>query len=215
MEHNRCPINACPLACSVAEPRERPDYYRQKQGLVALKRRDPCYGEVHSQVLQEMVRRVRLTFERFLQGDSYGKRSGKPRFKGQNRYRTFTFPQADGDWLTGKRIKLPKIGAVKFVRHRRLPKEFKVKTVSVTHKADGWYVTLTLENSSVPDTPKPDLTATQANSIGVDAGLDYFVACSDGTLREPPQFYRRAEKQLATLQAKRTPDRKGQSLAGN
>jgi putative transposase len=43
----------------------------------------------------------------------------------------------------------------------------------------------------------------------VDAGLEYFIACSDGTTKQPPKFYRQAEDQLAKLQAKRDARAKG------
>jgi len=37
-EENRCSVNACPLTCSLAEPREQPTYYGQKRSLVQLKK---------------------------------------------------------------------------------------------------------------------------------------------------------------------------------
>ncbi len=202
-EMNRCPVNACPLVASIAEPREQPNYYSQKRSLVPLKGERPCYKEIHSQVLQDMVKRVNLAFERFIKGDSSGKRSGKPRFKGQRRYRTFTFPQASHDWIEGNRVKLPKIGPVKFICYRPLPDGFALKTVSVSLKADGWYITFSLEDKSVPEVPLPEIIPTKANSLGVDAGLEHFIACSDGTTKQPPKFYRQAEEKLAKLQAKR------------
>jgi len=50
-ENNRCPINACPLTCSITEPKEQPDYYSQKRSLVPLKKERPWYSQIHSQVL--------------------------------------------------------------------------------------------------------------------------------------------------------------------
>ena len=85
-EMNRCPVNACPLTCSIAAPREQPEYYGQKRSLVPLKAERPWYTDVHADVLQDMVKRVKLAFDRFIKGDSNGKRSGRPRFKGKNRY---------------------------------------------------------------------------------------------------------------------------------
>ena len=70
-------------------------------------------------------------------------------------------------------------------------------------------VTLTLEDRSVPDAPTTNIKPTDANSIGVDAGLEYFVACSDGDLKEPPKFYRQSEEKLGKLQAKREVRPKG------
>jgi len=64
-------------------------------------------------------------------------------------------------------------------------------------------VTLTLEDKSVPDFPTVDIEPTQDNSLGIDSGLEYFVACSDGSTKEPPKIYRHAEEKLTKLQANR------------
>jgi putative transposase len=61
-----------------------------------------------------------------------------------------------------------------------VPDGFTIKRALVTKKADGWYVTLTLEDKSVPDLPVIEIQPTETNSIGVDAGLEYFIAGSDG-----------------------------------
>jgi putative transposase len=173
------------------------------RSLVSLKTEREWYKDIHADVLQDMVKRVDLAFSRFIKGDSNGKRSGKPRFKGKNRYRTFAYQRVKPDCLQGNRVELPKLGKIKFIQHRPIPDGFIIKRALATQKADGWYVTLTLEDASVPDKPTIELEATEANSIGVDAGLEYFVACSDGTMVEPPKFYRKAEKKLGKLQAKR------------
>ena len=75
----------------------------------------------HSQVLQDVVKRVKVTFDRFLKGDSNGKRSGRPRFKARNRYRTFTYPQMKDGCLQGNLINLPMFGKVKVILHRPIP----------------------------------------------------------------------------------------------
>jgi putative transposase len=141
-------------------------------------------------------------------GDSKGKRSGKPRFKGKNRYRTYAYQRVKPDCIQGNRITLPKLGEVKLIQHRPIPDGFIIKRALVTKKADGFYVTLTLEvqtrhGASVPDAPTIDIQPTEANSIGIDAGLEYFIACSDGDTKEPPKFYRQSEEKLGKLQAKR------------
>ncbi|MFB2976962.1 RNA-guided endonuclease InsQ/TnpB family protein, partial [Microseira sp. BLCC-F43] len=208
-DFNRCSINACPLVCSIAEPREQPEYYGQKRTLVSLKAEREWYKDIHADVLQDMVKRVDLAFARFIKGDSNGKRSGKPRFKGKNRYRTFAYQRVKPDCIDKNRIELPKLGRVKFIQHRSIPDGFTIKLALVTQKADGWYVTLNLEDVSIPDSPTIDIEPTEANSIGIDAGLQYFVACSDGMMVEPPKFYRKAQEKLASLQAKRELRQKG------
>lgn len=91
-EQSRSPVNACPLVCYLPELRDNPDYYSQKKTLPQLKKTHPWYSEIYSQVLQDAVKRVKVTFDRFLKGDSNGKRSSRPRFKARSRYRTFTYP---------------------------------------------------------------------------------------------------------------------------
>ena len=127
--------------------------------------------------MQDCIKRVKLAFERWFKGDKNGKRSGKPRFKGigrslgarslasfadagSHRYRSFTFPQVKQNCLTGKWIVLPKIGQFKLIQHRPLPEGFAIKTVTITRKANGYYITLSLEDRSIPNfTPniKPNL----------------------------------------------------------
>ena len=196
-EMNRCAVNACPLTCSIAAPKERPNYYQQKRSLTVLKKERPWYKSVQSQVLQEMVKRVDLAFQRFVKGDSSGKRSGRPRFKKQGRYRTFTFPQMKPDCIQGGRIVFPKLGAVKLIAHRPTPDGFDIKTARVTRKADGWYVGLLLECKEVPESlPSADF----AKSVGIDVGLKDFLATSDGECIAIPQFFRKSQAKLAKLQ---------------
>lgn len=143
----------CQISCAVGSPilRDNPDWHSQSASLPNLKQERPWYKDIYSQVLQDCVKRVKLAFDRYIQGDSKGKRSGKPRFKGRNRYRTFTFPQAKNNWLKGNKIKLPKLGLIKYICHRQIPEGFNVKTASVTKKADGYYLTLIIEDKSIPD----------------------------------------------------------------
>ncbi|MEL6605054.1 MAG: transposase [Cyanobacteria bacterium J06614_10] len=205
---NRCATNACPLTCSIAEPKERPNYYTQKRSFVPLKKARPWYKDLPCHTLQDVARRVDLAFSRFAKGDIKGKRSGKPRFKGKGRYRTLLFTQTKPEHITSNQIMLPKMGAVKFICHRPMPDGFVPKRALVTLKADGWYVTLMLEDRTVP-AQVVDIKPTENNSIGVDAGLEYFAAVSDGELIHPPKFYRQSEGNLTELQSKRDARTKG------
>jgi putative transposase len=206
-EQNRCDINACPLICYLPELKDQPDFYSQKRDLVNSKALFPVYQNIHSQVLQNCVERVKKTFDRWLQGDINGKRSGKPRFKGIGRYRSFTFPQVKPDCINGKFIKLPSFGNVTLILHRPLPEGFKIKTVTIVCKADGWYLTLSLEDSSVPE---PILSVpTMDNTIGIDVGLKSFLVTDEGEEVVIPQPYRKAEKRLKQLQRSVSRAKKG------
>lgn len=180
-EMNRCAVNACPLTCGISAPKEKPNCYQQKRSLSAR----PWYRSVHSQVLQEMVKRVDLAFERFIKGDANGKRSGRPRFKKQGRYRTFTYSKIKAECIQDERIVLPKLGAVKLILHRPIPNEFTIRNARVTRKADGWYVGLLLECKEVPELSP---SANPSNAVGIDVGLKDFLATSDGEYVAIPQF---------------------------
>jgi len=214
-EQNRSPVNACPLICHLPELRDNPDYYSQKKTLPQLKKTHPWYGEIYSQVLQDVVKRVKVTFDRFLKGDSNGKRSGKPRFKARNRYRTFTYPQMKEGCLqgfgvsaqpNGNLINLPMFGKVKVVLHRPIPEGFKIKTASVTKKADGFYLTLSLEDKTVPEI-KPEFNPDKMT--GVDVGLKEFLTTSEGETVAIPQHYRSSQKRLRVIQKRVSRRKKG------
>ena len=205
-ERNRSPINACPLVCHLPELKDNPDYYSQKKTLPSFKKTHPHYGEIYSQVLQDVVKRVKVTFDRFLSGDGNGKRSGKPRFKPRDRYRTFTYPQMKDDCIQGNLIVLPKLGNIKLVLHRPIPCGFKIKTASVTKKADGYYLTLSLEDATVPTT-KPDFNPDSIT--GIDVGLKEFLTTSEGATVAIPQHYRKSQKRLRVIQKRVSRRKKG------
>lgn len=149
-EMYKCDINSCPLTCSIAGLKDKPTYYSQQNDLPNSKKLFPEYKNIYSQVLQDCVKRVDKTFDRWLKGDSNGKKSGKPRFKSVGRYHSFTYSQLKQDCINGNKINLPKIGWVKLILHRPIPDSFKIKTATITKHCDGWYVNLSLENVSVP-----------------------------------------------------------------
>ncbi len=167
-EQNRCSINACPLICHLPELKEQPTYYSQKQSLTQLKVDRPWYKEVHSQVLQEVPKRVELAFNRWLKSDASGKRLGKLIFKGKGQYKTFTYAQFKQHWFVNKIVKSSKIGDVKVIVYRPIPDGFVIKTVSVTRKSNGYFVTFSLEDKSVPEI-KPDIR--RGKIVGIDVGL--------------------------------------------
>jgi len=70
-ECNRSPINACPLVCHLPQLRDNPDYYSQKKTLPVLKELRPWY-EIYSQVLQDIVKRVKVTLIVFSKGMQTG-----------------------------------------------------------------------------------------------------------------------------------------------
>lgn len=183
------------------ELKNHPDWHSQSASLPQLKKERPWYKDIYSQVLQDCVKRVKLAFERFVKGDSKGNRSGRPRFKNKVRYRTFTFPTIPDENLVGSTIKLPKLGWFKFRKSRNIESGFKLKTVSITRKIDGYYINLSVEDKSVPDI-EINTVPTELNTVGIDVGLEKLYVDSNNNQTLPQKHLRKSESKLALLQRK-------------
>jgi len=101
---------------------------------------------------------------------------------------------------------LSKIGDVKVIVHRPVPEGFVIKTVAVTKKADGYYVTLSLDDQTVPRI-KPDFDSN--NIVGIDVGLIDFYVASDNTRIAAPKHSLKAERKLKSAQRKVSRRKKG------
>ena len=207
-QYNRCNLitpqgNYCLRWCEIGsqELRDNPDWHSQSASLPLLKKERPWYKNIYSQVLQDCVKRVRLAFDRYISGDSKGSRSGRPRFKNKSRYRTFTFPSVPHKNLVGSKIKLPKLGELKFIKSRNIELGFQLKTVSLSRKADGYYINFSVEDKSVPEI-ELDTVPNESNTIGIDVGLEKLYVDSDNNQALPQKQLRSSESRLAKLQRK-------------
>lgn len=101
------------VATMVANKRVRSvSYYEQKRDLPLIKDLREEYKDIHSQVLQDVLLRLKRAFDGFFRRIGQGQDPGFPRFQGRNRYTSFTYPQAGGFSLThDNRVCLSKIGS--------------------------------------------------------------------------------------------------------
>ena len=163
----------------------------------------PEYKSVHSQVLQDVVGRVETAFSNFVKPDKNGNRAGKPRFKGLHFYKSFTYSQLRNKHIQNKYIDLPGIGKVQAIFHRPIPTGFIVKLGTVKLEADGWYISLSLEDRSVPQVDE-EIRPTMKNSIAIDIGLERFLTRDDGSYVEIPRFLRKSASRMARLQHRKS-----------
>src|SRR5215813_14072982 len=160
-------------------------YYQQKAELPAIKAEMPEYGDVHSQVLQDVVLRVDRAFQAFFQRIREGKTPGYPRFHGRNRYSSFSYPQFEnGARLDNGFLVLSKIGRIALWWSR--PLEGAPKTVAIRREVDGWYVCF-----SCTDVPAQPLPPT-GQETGIDLGLESFATLSNGLRVLTPACYCKA-----------------------
>lgn len=160
----------------------------------------PEYKKIYSQVLQDVINRVETAFSNFISPDKNGNRAGSPRFKGLHYYKSFTYSQLRNKHLSDNHIELSGIGKVEFVQHRPIPNGFIVKLGTIKLEADGWYLSLVLEDRTVPVKEDEAICPTMTNSCAIDVGLERFLTCDDGSYIEIPQFLRKASDRLARLQ---------------
>ncbi|MFN8465453.1 MAG: transposase [Caldilineaceae bacterium] len=163
--------------------------------ILQWKAENPSLIGVHSQVLQEVCTRVDLAFQAFFRRVKAGEEKvGYPRFRGRNRYDSFTFPQS-GFKLVGNQLTLSKIGAVKVELHR--PICGKVKTLTVRRDAIGnWYACFSCECDIQPLSPV-------AKVVGVDLGLSTFAYLSNGEKIARQRWMKQDERDIARLQRKK------------
>ncbi len=169
----------------------------QANALPDLKQESKAFAGLHADVLQDAMRRLDKAYKAFFRRVQAGGEPGFPRFKGERRYRSMTFNHLSKQLIRTvhrkfARVVVPKVGHLKIRYHRPLP-DGKIKTMTISRKASGWYVAICVE---VPDPMEAPVNTT----LGIDVGLNAFVVDSDGEHIPNPRHYRKAEKKLGKHQ---------------
>lgn len=166
------------------------NYYNQANTFNERKQHVPALKQVHSQVLQDVAKRLDKAFHAFFRRVKSGETPGYPRFKSVGRYNSFTYPQG-GYSLDGSKLRLSKIGDVKIKLHRQ--PQGKIKTCTVIVKNGKYYACLSCEVESDPLQPCDD-------AVGIDLGVKHLAITSDGEFYEHPKFLRESERKLRRKQ---------------
>jgi putative transposase len=167
--------------------------FEQEAELKDIRAVFPEYAAVHSHVLQDVLARLDKTYQAFFRRVQRGEKAGFPRFKGKNRYHSFTYREyGNGARLDNGFLVLSKIGQIA-VRWSR-PLEGTIKTVTISREADGYYVCFSCADVPVQSLP------TMGQETGIDLGLEAFATLSDGTRVFHPGHYRKAEAYLRRCQ---------------
>ena len=149
-------------------------YAKTSKLLTDLKKREDTswLKEADSYALQQSLRDLDHAYENF-----FKKRARYPKFKSKHNhtqsYRTNNID--NGVRITGKRIRLPKVGFVKIKQSRIF--DGRILNATVSHTASGkYFISLCVEMD------KEKLISTNdGNKIGIDVGLKEFYADSNET----------------------------------
>jgi putative transposase len=167
------------------------NYHAQAMQLPEIKAARSDLKKVHSQVLQDVLRRSDKAFANFFRQCKNGEKPGFPRFKGKERYDSFCYPQS-GFRLAGDKLHLSKIGSCRIRLSREI--EGKIKTCTIKREVDGWYVIFACATSTKEPLPKT------GDAVGIDVGLENFLTLSTGEIVENPRFLRESEREIKTAQ---------------
>jgi putative transposase len=167
-------------------------FYGQKRDLVEIKQDRPEYQDIASHVLQDVLNRLDKAFAAFFRRIRNGETPGYPRFKGRNRYDSFTYPDRAGWEFDGWHLHLSKIGSIKVKLHRKI--EGKIKTCTIKREVDQWYVVFSCEVEATAQLP------VSYEDVGIDLGVTRLATLSNGEMIEHPRYYRKAQKTLEKRQ---------------
>ncbi len=155
---------------------------------------DKRYLKLYSQTRCEIEFRLMKAYQNFFRRIREGnRRAGFPRFRSKDRYKSITYPQDNGSFSIRKdRLRVSRIGTMRIELHRKV--EGTIKTLAIKREGGNYYAVFTAIN----DIKVPEVK--DINPVGIDLGLDSFVAMSDGTKIEKPKFAKKAEKHIARWQ---------------
>lgn len=165
----------------------------QLNQLPDLKIEFPEFNKVHSQVLQNVLKRLDISFTNFFRRVKNGEKPGFPRFKKADSFSCMCYPQA-GFKINGNKVYIPKVGCVKIKLHRGI--NGVIKTCSIKKSGSQWYIIFTIDNNLLVD------KLPISNSVGIDLGLESFAVMSDGAKIENPRRLIRSEATLKEIQSK-------------
>mgnify|MGYP001023296886 CR=1 FL=1 len=167
----------------------------------SLKASNEWLGEVNSQSLQGMTKRVESAFTRF-----FREKNGFPIFKSKkNPIQSFPVPQHYTVNFENSTVKLPKIGEIKAVLHRRFEGELKTATVSRSCKGH-YYISILVEDGKELPVKQEFLNST---TIGIDVGIKDFAVLSTGEKIENPKYLKNSLQRLKLLQKRVSKKQKG------
>lgn len=170
-------------------------YFQNSRNLTLLKRDLTWLAEVDSWATANALEDLASAYQNFFQNIKSGNKRGFPKFKkksSKQSYRTTNpnkvpLPVKDG------KIRLPKIGWVKFKQDR--PVLGRWLSMTVSRSSSGKYFI----SINCQDVPYVEFDNTGA-MIGVDLGLKDFAITSDGEKFDNPKYLKKSQKKLRRLQ---------------
>lgn len=184
--------------------------FSQQKFLPEMKQTNDYLKRVYAQSLCDVAKRVERSFDNFFRGFKTGEKIGFPKFKKRFEYHSFTYPQykeGNNFGFRDNKLYLGKIGLVKLVLHRPIPENALLKTCTIIRDIDRYYASISLEISNLLTEKTFDIT----KAIGIDLGITYLAALSNGELIENPSWFKDFEAKIARESRNLSRKKKGSS----
>lgn len=167
----------------------------QSKRTTQLRSENSYYGQIDSDVLQSNLAKLDAAYTGFFNNER-----GFPAFRKVSNFNSFQYKPGRAKLTinrTGKHNKrtgerkpcyshvyLPGIGTMRFLDSKEIPETANIRTITILHEADGWYMSILLELPLALPEIKTDIQS----SVGIDVGINKLVSISDGSFIENPKF---------------------------
>ncbi|MFM6628762.1 MAG: RNA-guided endonuclease InsQ/TnpB family protein, partial [Microcystis panniformis] len=201
LNSRKCLADHCSLVSEYIIPADEPypNYFVQAKNLTEAKKVYPILKTVNAQVLQQVLKTLDKAFNQMK-----SKGFGFPRFK--KKMRSFVFPALSKSFLGDGCLNFPQLGKIRIRQSREYPSGFEPKQARIIQKASGFYVSVSFQSPELV----PDMTVGKT-CLGIDAGIESFVATSRGDLIKAPRFLLKVQSKLKLLQRRLKRKTKGSS----
>lgn len=155
---------------------------------------NPFFARINNNSGQLTIRHLDKVFEAFFRRCKAGEKPGYPRFKGRDRFESFTFHGPDkrgksnGCRLIDGRLYVQHIGRIRIKQHR--PLEGRIKTITLKREAGKWYAIFACDLGPITVAPST------LPEIGIDVGLRHFLTTSEGRREPNPRLHKTALPEL-------------------
>ena len=158
--------------------------------------------EVDSVALQQSLRHLDTAFQNFFKQP----KTGFPKFKSkkQNKKSYSTICINGNIAILNGYLKLPKAGQVRLKQHRAVPKEYKLKSVTVSQTPGGkYYASILFEYENQVQEKE------MQSFLGLDFSMHELYRDSNGNEPAYPKYYRNVEEKLVREQRRLSKMQKG------
>lgn len=169
-----------------------------------LKRQYEWLYEIDSLALANSAMQLDTAYRNFFRGKG---EIGFPKFKSKHKDKnTYTTNNQNGNIrIENKKIKLPKIGFVKVVQHREIPKTHIIKSCTISKTpTNKYYISILTEY-----TEEENACVELKTAIGLDYSSPHFFVDSQGNKGNYPKFFSKYQVRLAKEQRKLSKKQKG------